>query len=69
MSDFLNMKETADRLGVHPITINRYCKAGRITYYQVGARKRFKPEDVQNFIEGAKHDAAETSKNPFFGTD
>jgi len=65
MKDFLNLKQTAERLGVHSVTVNRYCKQGRLTYYQVGTRKRFLPEDIQKFIEGAKRHATETSENPF----
>lgn len=62
MNEFLNMKEVAERLNVHPVTINRYCKQNKLTYYQVGARKRFKKEDIDKFIEGAKRHA---NKDPF----
>ena len=65
MREFLTMKEVAEILGVHPVTINRYCKQNKLTYYQVGCRKRFLREDIENFIEGVKRDATENSKNPF----
>jgi len=65
MREFLTMKEVADILGVHPVTINRYCKQNKLTYYQVGCRKRFLREDIENFIEGVKCHATENSKNPF----
>ena len=62
--EFLNLKQTAEILGVHPVTIKRYCEQGKLTYYQVGARKRFLKEDITNFIEGAvRH--AKHSENPF----
>jgi excisionase family DNA binding protein len=65
VKEFLNMRQTADLLGVHPVTINRYCKDGKLTYYQVGSRKRFLKQDIENFIKGAVRHAADTSKNPF----
>ena len=66
MKEFLNMKEVAELLKVHPVTINRYCNQGKLTYYQVGARKRFVQEDIDNFIQGAKrHAKPENSENPF----
>ena len=65
MKDFLNMRQTAELLGVHPVTINRYCKQGKLTYYQVGSRKRFLKDDIQNFIKGAVRHAAIPSKDPF----
>jgi len=65
MKEFLMMKEVAEMLSVHPVTVNRYCNQGLLAYYQVGARKRFVKEDVENFIKGAKRDATENSKNPF----
>ncbi len=65
MKDFLNMRQTAEMLGVHPVTINRYCKQGRITFYQVGSRKRFLKEDIEKFIRGAIREANKSDANPF----
>ncbi len=65
MVAFLNIKEVAEQLKVHPATVNRYCKQGKLTYYQVGTRKRFHPEDLQKYLNGAKVDATETKANPF----
>jgi len=65
MTEFLTMKEVAKRLKVHPVTVNRYCKQGKLTYYQVGCRKRFLEEDVNKYLEGAKCHAKENSEHPF----
>jgi len=68
MTEFLNMKDVATLLKLHPITIQRYCNQGKLTYYQVGARKRFKQEDVDKFLEENKHDATgpkNNTNNPF----
>lgn len=40
ISDFLTIKEFADHLGVHPDTIRRSIKRGRITAVRLGAGKR-----------------------------
>jgi len=59
------MKQVAEILGVHPVTINRYCKDGKLTYYQVGTRKRFVKEDIDNYIKGAVRHATIATNNPF----
>ena len=67
MKDFLNLRQVAEQLGVHPVTVNRYCKQGKLTYYQVGTRRRFLPEDIQKFIEGARRESQQDGvKNPFY---
>jgi len=66
MKEFLNLREAAEKLGVHSVTVNRYCQDGKLTYYQVGSRKRFLLEDINNFLEGARrHAKANESENPF----
>lgn len=39
-SDFLSIKEFAGKVGVHPNTIRRAVKSGRIGAFKVGAGKR-----------------------------
>ena len=56
------MRQVAELLGVHSVTIKRYCEQGKLTYYQIGSRKRFLPEDIEKFKEGAKREA---NANPF----
>ena len=62
---FLNIKQTAELLGVHPITVVRHCKMGILPYYQIGSRKRFLLEDLNNFLKGARYDATKQQEDPF----
>lgn len=48
--ELLNIKEAAEYIGVHAITVARYCKQGKLTYYLFGQRKRFKKEDLDKFL-------------------
>ena len=65
MKDYLNLKQAGELLGVHPVTVNRYCKDGILTHYQIGSRKRFLKEDIDQFIKGARRNATENSGDPF----
>jgi len=64
MKKFYNLKEAAKYLEVHPITVSRYCKSGNLTYYQIGTRKRFLQEDLDNFIKGAIRNAQSEPDEP-----
>jgi len=46
----MTLHEAARYLGVHPVTVSRYCKSNRLTYYLFGSRKRFKEEDLDKFL-------------------
>jgi excisionase family DNA binding protein len=39
-NDFLSIKEFASKLGVHPNTVRRSIKSGRISAFKVGGGKR-----------------------------
>ena len=43
---FLNTDEAAAMLGVHPKTLQRLARSGRITAYRVGKRWRFQARDL-----------------------
>jgi len=63
-------EEAAKILGVHPVTLSRYCREGKIGFYKIGRRRRFSDEDIQNFIEGTYKGAENggedtTAENPF----
>lgn len=39
-NDFLSVKEFANKLGIHPNTVRRSIKSGRISAFKVGGGKR-----------------------------
>ena len=40
MNDFLSIKEFAQKLGVHPNTIRRAIKSGRISAFRIGSGEK-----------------------------
>lgn len=55
MEQWLSRKQACDMLGISMPTLNRYMKAGKITYYKnagyKSAKTKFKLKDVLEFIE------------------
>lgn len=49
MESLLNVKQCAFILKVHPLTIRRYIKEGRLKAVKVGGNVRIKEDDLQNF--------------------
>lgn len=47
----LNTKEVSALLKIHPETVRRFIREGRIKAYLVGKQKLVKEEEVKNFIE------------------
>jgi excisionase family DNA binding protein len=52
MSEMLTVREVARLLHVHPNTLRRWSKNGRIRAYQINARgdRRFKREEIARFL-------------------
>ncbi|KKP68178.1 MAG: binding domain, excisionase family protein [Candidatus Roizmanbacteria bacterium GW2011_GWA2_35_19] len=52
----LRIKEAADILGVNPETLRRWDKEGKLPAVKVSVRgdRRYKPEDIEKFIEQNK---------------
>lgn len=49
---FLNQSEAGPFLGVHYSTLSRWCAVGEgPPFYQVGAKKMFLVEDLENWLE------------------
>ena len=53
----LRIKEAADILGVNPETLRRWDKEGKLPAVKVSVRgdRRYKPEDIEKFIERNKN--------------
>lgn len=49
---FLSAQQVADRLGVHPRTVHRYVREGRLAASKVGNRYRISPTEVRAFLGG-----------------
>lgn len=54
MSRLLTVAEVAQRLRLHPITVRRHIRSGRIPATRIGRSIRVKEEDVQKVMEPAK---------------
>ena len=49
-SNWLNSAEAAAYLGVHIVTLQHYCRRGRLEHGAVGGHYRFRREDLDKFI-------------------
>lgn len=47
----LNTKEVSALLKIHPETVRRFIREGRIKAYLVGKQKLVREEEIKNFIE------------------
>ncbi len=50
----LSVKEVADKLGVSEFTVKRYAKENLIASVKEGAEFKFRPSDVEKYIEITK---------------
>lgn len=55
--EWLSNEEAAEVLGIKPRTLDNWCTNGKIPYYRPGAKRRFKREDLDAFIESTRHEA------------
>lgn len=49
----LTAADVADVLGIHKLTVYELARAGRIKRVEIGHSVRFRPRDVQAFIDGS----------------
>ena len=47
LSDYFTADEVAKALRVHPYTVRRLCREGRISAIKFGGQWRFKKEDIE----------------------
>ena len=52
MDDFYTINQAAFTLKVHPLTIRRYIKEGKLKAFKVGGNIRVSVSDLRNFVEG-----------------
>ena len=50
----LTVEKTAEILGVHAESVRRYAREGRLAAYKVGRRLRFRPQAIEEFLEGCR---------------
>lgn len=54
MKKLYTVQQVADLLSVHPITIYRYIKQGKLKTKYIGRQYRITESDLDSFIENAK---------------
>ena len=64
MENLFNVKQAAFILKVHPLTIRRYVKEGRLKAIRVGGNVRIKEKDLQEFNKDFTP-REQTPKSPF----
>jgi excisionase family DNA binding protein len=72
--EYFTSKEAAEIIGIHPVTLARYCKEGKIGFYLVGRNRRFTQEDIDKFFNvryvnkkerGNDDERTHSDKDPF----
>jgi len=51
LSYLLTVDDVAERLCLHPDTVRRYCREGKIRAFRLGTKWRIRPMDYVDFIE------------------
>lgn len=50
----IGIREAAERLGVHPVTLRAWCKQKLIEHLKFGNRIKFTEEAIAKFVESCK---------------
>lgn len=54
LKPLLDSRQAAEVLGLHPVTVARMAKAGRIPSYRVAGRIKFHPDDITSWLEARR---------------
>ncbi|TRZ47121.1 DNA-binding protein [bacterium] len=49
--EILTAKEVADYLGLHPLTVHRYAREGKIPAFKIGTDWRFHKKYIERWIK------------------
>lgn len=49
--EILTTKEVAEYLHIHPLTVHRYARAGRIPAFKIGTDWRFHKKHIEQWIK------------------
>lgn len=74
MEEFYTINQTAIILKIHPLTVRRYIKEGKLKAYRVGGNIRIRVGDLKAFIENftphpKPSSATISNKKPFSFSD
>jgi excisionase family DNA binding protein len=66
----LTIQEVAERLGMHPVTVYRLAKEGRLPVFRIGRMLRFDADELEKWIrEGRVPVGRRGSRKPQVATD
>ncbi len=51
MENLLSVKELAEKFGLKPGTVRKWCQKEKLPFVRLGGRPRFRPSDIERFIE------------------
>ena len=64
--EIMTAKEVAEYLSIHPLTVHRYAREGKIPAFKIGTDWRFHKKYIEKWIkEKSSHLAAKENKNLF----
>jgi len=58
LKDYLTIKQASEILGVNPMTLRRWDKAGKLKSYRhpLNKYRLYKKEELENLLKGIKND-------------